>query len=381
MRLRRRPRASGTARVPRLLPALALGYFAMTGVTLIVNALSAPRVRRRQRNDVAPPSPRMPVVLLPARNEEDNLALTLPGLLGQGAADVVVLDDESTDRTAAVATALGARVIAGSAQPSAEGGERWSGKNWACAQLAREIIALDDDALVVFTDADVFWQPGALESLAQIAREQNADVLTAFPRQLTPSFAERLLTPLIEASVLLHAPLPLVNQHTPPVANGQVLAFTAGAYRALGGHAAVASVLVEDVTLARRALAAGFRVVVALGDRGIQVRMYRSYGEGARGLSRSLRGLHGGSRTALVGTAALMLACYTLPWFLPADRWVWLWRCGTLVQRTAANLVSGRRSPLDLLEGLLGPLTPLLALDLYRRALTGKIVWKDRPYA
>jgi glycosyltransferase involved in cell wall biosynthesis len=92
---------------------------------------------------------------VPARDEAAVLSETLPTWLAQGADELCVLDDGSTDATPRLlAAAAGVRVLRGAPLPPG-----WTGKNWACHQLGE---AATGDVLV-FTDADVSWRPGALD--------------------------------------------------------------------------------------------------------------------------------------------------------------------------------------------------------------------------
>ncbi|AFD24663.1 Glycosyl transferase, family 2 [Deinococcus gobiensis I-0] len=140
------------------------------------------------------------------------------------------------------------------------------------------------------------------------------------------------------------------------------MAVRRAAYRRAGGHAAVRAELLEDTQLARRLKAAGGRVVPALGQGCVEVTMYRSYRESLGGFGKNALGVHLDSRALLLGLGLWHLLAYTLPWLRPASPGVWALRVAGLSERALVNLVSGRRRVPDLAEGLLGPLTPLLAL-------------------
>ncbi|MFC5848383.1 glycosyltransferase [Deinococcus petrolearius] len=345
---------------------LTRGFMTYKVVTLLHNALAFPRLRPA----VTPPGARVSL-LVPARDEAHNLARTLPGLLAQGA-EVIVLDDHSSDDTAAVAARLGARVLRGAPLPPG-----WTGKAWACQQLAGAATG----ELLVFTDADVFWHPGALGGLLREQAASGADLLSVWPRQDNRTLGERLITPLVEVTLLVGLPFAFLRLPSPRAgaANGQVMAFRRAPYEALGGHAAVRGELLEDVQFAYRLRAAGGRQSLALGQRCVGVRMYRSYPASVRGLGKSLLAVHGGHRARLPLTLGLQFALYTLPWLLRVPGWRWL-RLASVLERPLVNLISGRRRGADLAEGLLGPLMPLLMLPAYVRALRRRAVWKGRAY-
>lgn len=370
---------------------LALGYLSYRAVMLSINAATLPRLRPggdvdRSRAEHPPASrPRRVSLLVPARDEAANLATTVPALLGQGADAVVVLDDASTDATAQIANDAGARVVPGRPLP-----DGWVGKTWACHQLAdiaradANLYAGDDDAddVLVFTDADVTWHPGALDAVLAAMDRAGAGLLTVFPRQRIGGLGERLITPLVDAAFLGHLPAILMRTRFGlTAANGQVMAFRRAAYDAADGHAGVADALVEDLALGATTRRAGGRVVVALGGEAIDVRMYTGYAASVAGFAKSARGVHGESRVILAGSALWFVMMYALPWVLPATPVLRAARAAGIADRAVVNLITGRSSPADLAEGLLGPVTPLLTLPVYWRALRRPPQWKGRTYS
>lgn len=371
---------------------IALGYLAYRALTLASNVGGLHRLGDDGPVDAAPTSPSRRYrisLLVPARDEEHTLPSTLPLLLAQGADEVVVLDDHSRDATARVARELGARVLTGEPLP-----DGWIGKTWACQQLADAVTASDAEGagqdgdaderehLLVFTDADVTWRPGALDELVAEMDRGRTDLLTVFPRHLVGSFGERLMVPLVDAAFVGHAPVPIIRSRRRGAlaANGQVMAFRRAAYELAGGHASVRGELVEDVRLARRARDAGARFDVVLGGAAIEVRMYDSYAAAVEGMAKSMPGLHRESRLVMVGAAAWFLMTYTLPWLLPATPLVRLVRALGLVDRAAVNLLVGRTRPVELAETLLGPISPLAVLPAYAKAISGRLTWRGRTY-
>lgn len=362
--MRGRPGLARTYRVT------AAGFFGYKALTLLVNVLTYPRLSPRP---LPPGRPRVSL-LIPARNEAHNLPRTLPGLLAQGADEVLVLDDGSTDGTAEVAARLGAQVLTGAPLPPG-----WHGKPWACQQLGEAATG----ELLVFTDADVEWHPGALGAVLHEFARSGADLLSVYPQQRPVTPGERLLTPLVDAVLLTFLPHPLLRFPHPSAAaaNGQLIVLRRETYRRVGGHALVHSELLEDVAFARRVKARGGRLGLALGRGVLTVRMYRDYPSSVAGFGKNMGSFHGRSRALLAASLGWHLAAYTLPWLLPGrGPGVWLLRLAGLAERPAVNLLTGRRRPADLAEGLLTPVTPLLALPVYRRAMRRKVAWKGREY-
>uniref|UniRef100_UPI0037BF2F9B glycosyltransferase n=1 Tax=Deinococcus multiflagellatus TaxID=1656887 RepID=UPI0037BF2F9B len=339
-------------------------------LTLAVNALTFPRLRPAPTPQTGP----RVSILIPARDEAHNLPHTLPGVLAQGAHEVLVLDDGSTDGTAEVARTLGARVMAGTPRP-----DGWHGKPWACQQLLR--AAAGD--ILIFTDADVSWKGGALGGLLREMNGSGADLLSIQPRQDNRRPGERLLTPLVDAAVLSYFPYPLLRMRPPhplaTIANGQVMAYRRAALLRVGGYAAVRAQVLEDTVMARQLGGLGLIVSTAMGRDCISVRMYRSYPDSVAGFGKNALPIHLNSRLLMTLSMALHFAGHTLPWLLPVPGGRVL-RAASVLERLTVNLIAGRRRPADLAEGLLGPVTPLLALPVYLRAVKRRVTWKGREY-
>ncbi|GGJ76369.1 glycosyltransferase [Deinococcus aquiradiocola] len=351
----------------------ALAFVAFKGAVLLVNALTFPRLQPHARP--RPTRPGRVSLLVPARDETVNLRRTLPALLSQGAHEVIVLDDHSTDGTADLARTLGARVLQGAPLP-----DGWYGKPWACQQLGE---AATGDTLI-FTDADVTWSEGALPAVLDALDVSGAALLSVLPRPAHLMPGARLLTPLVDAVVLSWLPFPLLRARPAWLtsANGQLMAFRRDAYTRAGGYRAVKAEMLEDTVFARRLKRAGERTSLALGGQAVQVTMYAGYRDSVRGFSKNALPIHAHSRALLLASLAAHLLVYTVPWLLPArhSRAMWALRLVSLGERGAVNLVTGRRRVPDLLESLLGPVTPLLALPGYLLALRRTVRWKGRTY-
>ena len=179
----------------------------------------------------------------------------------------------------------------------------WIGKNWACHQLAE--AATGD--LLVFCDADVVLAPGALEAVWAHQHRQRAEVFSVFPRQEARGLGERMVVPLIDENLLAFLPHQLLDAPVPAaaVANGQLLAFLRPAYHVVGGHEAVASEIVEDLALGRRARRVGLKLGLSLGGDLVGVRMYDGYASVVAGMGKSMRAAHGANDVALVGERCL----------------------------------------------------------------------------
>lgn len=256
---------------------------------LLLIALS--NLRALRRLGTYPLPPRFPglSILVPARNEEGNIGPCVQSLLAQKYPDfeVLVLDDESTDRTGEILEALAARdnrlrVLRG--QPLPPG---WLGKHWACHQLAQ--VASGD--LLLFTDADTRHHPHALRDAVAALIVEEADLLTAIPRQDVVTWAERLIVPIFPWSILSFLPLCLAHRSRRPSLSaslGQFMLFRRRAYEHVGGHAAVREDAVDDIALGRQIKAHGLRWRLLDGSERICCRMYHGLQEAYEGFSKNL---------------------------------------------------------------------------------------------
>ncbi len=228
-------------------------------------------------------------ILVPARNEEKNIATCIHSLLAQDYPDfeVIVIDDQSNDATPAILAQIASlepqlRVLNGS--PPSEG---WLGKNWACFQLFQQ--AQGD--LLLFTDADTFHQPQTLRAIVTALIGEQADLLTGFPRQEMYTWGERLLVPFFTWAFYCFNPLVITYRLRLPAlsdAVGQMMLFRRQAYQAIGGHEGIRASIIDDLTLARRIKAAGLRWRVAYIADLIQCRMYAGGRAAFHGFTKNL---------------------------------------------------------------------------------------------
>jgi len=226
-----------------------------------------PTLRRKERAAPrAAPWPRLSVII-PARNEALRISPLLASLAQQSAAphEILVVDDNSSDDTAAVARRLGARVLPG--QPLPPG---WAGKNWACWQGAQQSAG----DLLLFLDADTWLEPQALAGLVE-ARERCGGLLTVQPYHVTRAAYEQLSAFFnIVLMASLNAFTPLRRWLKPGGGFGPCLLCPREEYFALGGHSVVKEEVLEDLALAKRALRRGIPVACYGGRGAVSFRMY-----------------------------------------------------------------------------------------------------------
>jgi Glycosyl transferase family 2 len=223
-------------------------------------------------------------VIVPARNEEANLRACLESLLVQVGIEfeIIVVDDGSTDRTRAIAESFPAvRVITPSPLPPG-----WTGKNNAVAAGAREARG----EWLLFTDADTVHKPGSLARAAAEVEQHHADLLSYSPEQEVHGFWEKAIMPVIFAELArTYRPSDVSDPRLPAAAaNGQYLLIRRRAYDAVGGHAAVATSLLEDVALARAVKSSGRRIFFRFGGDAVRTRMYRTLPQLVEGWTKNL---------------------------------------------------------------------------------------------
>jgi chlorobactene glucosyltransferase len=266
---------------------------ALTCIFVLANVLFAVRsldvVRRSRTNiETREPDDALPSlsIVVPARNEERQIERCIRSLLATRHPDfeVVAVDDQSDDATRPILDHLAATsprltVVAGELLPTG-----WVGKPWALMQGAR--VARGE--WLLFTDADTEHEALAASSALQWAIGRGYDVVSLLTDQETGGAAERLFLPAILYVILLGiGPLDDINDPRKPeiaLFNGQYVLASRAAYDAIGGHAAVAGEIAEDLELARRFKSDGrFRTLLIGGDSLVRTRMYRSFGEIWRG--------------------------------------------------------------------------------------------------
>ena len=381
--------------------ALLLRDLALAAVAVVAAGVPAVLFARNLRRFRPPPEP-VPgtptpalSVLVPARNEEATLAGALEAILASRGVELeaIVLDDASEDATAAVAAAVAARdprVVVEAAPPLPAG---WSGKQHACWTLAR----LARHPRLVFVDADVRLAPDALARAAAFQEAAGAPLVTGFPRQLTGSFLERLLLPLIHWVLLGFLPMGRMRRRLDTAYGagcGQLVVARRDAYFAAGGHAAIHASLHDGVALPRAFRRAGFATDLFDASPVASCRMYRGAGEVWRGLGKNaVEGL--AAPRLIVGVSALLLAGQVLPPALAAAAllpggWrpappVALLVAAACVLAWAPRWAAARRFGQSRLGALLHPLGVLALLAIQWQALARHLAgrpaaWKGRRY-
>ena len=244
-------------------------------------------------------------VLIPMRNEEENVEGCLKSVLNSellGVSKVFVLDDGSSDSTAELIGQFKVDKLIGTQPPTG-----WLGKVWACHNLAQ----VGSGKYLVFIDADVRLHPYAIASAITKMNKFGWDFISPYPRQISGSFLEKLIQPLLQWSWLASVPLRIAEKfpnRSMTIANGQFFIVKRSAYNTSGGHAAIPDEVLDDLELARLLISKGFKGGVADGSAVASCRMYKRNSQLIDGYTKSLWKAFGGQFGTLV---AIFLLYFT----------------------------------------------------------------------
>lgn len=328
--------------------------------------------------------------IVPARNEEATIDAAVESLaLQPEIIEIIVINDQSTDGTSAKLAQLSAKypqlhVIETQALPPG-----WVGKNYAVSLGAAQ--ATGD--WLLFTDADGVHLPGSTAHALADAAETRADLVSYSPEQETRTWWERALIPFIYTRLAQKFSYDAVNDPSSPAAaaSGQYLMIRRQDYERIGGHAAVAGEVLEDVALALIAKHSGMRLHFASGHGIMRVRMYRTFGAMWEGWTKNLYSLM--CRTADGKSRSASRELFgVIPWiplllllFTAAHLTLGLVGLGLLAGRHAAYAATLRRNRFP--AGV--ALYYMPAVALYAAALMtselryqrGTVTWKGRDYS
>jgi 4,4'-diaponeurosporenoate glycosyltransferase len=223
-------------------------------------------IRRIPRCSVAMTAPETSVsIVIPARNEAQNLPHLLKSIAFAGShLEVLVVDDDSTDDTAAVASGLGAKVLRSAPKPTG-----WTGKCWACFQGAQSATG----ELLLFLDADTSFQPGGLDRMIYSWMRAGSPntVLSVLPYHAMKAPYEQLA---LIFNILMAAGAGGFGAVAAPRLFGQSLLISRSLYFKAGGHAAVADVVLENLRWAGLLRQFGAKIICLGGQGTLHMRMF-----------------------------------------------------------------------------------------------------------
>jgi chlorobactene glucosyltransferase len=335
-------------------------------------------------------------IVVPARNEADNIATCVTSLLGQEhpRVEVIVVDDASTDATPAILARLGREHPAGTRLRTmrvAALPPGWAGKPHALhvgASAAR-------GEWLLFTDADTEHAPGALGAALAQANAQRADLFSLLTAQVLPDFWNRVLMPIAFMGIAAQYPIRQVNDplRALAIANGQYILIRRAVYDALGGYACprLRRSVVDDRDLAAEVKRAGYKLVLADGRAFVRTRMYRDLAGHWHGWGKNAVAGSRGGPLAFAGMSASLLALSVAPLAmllagLARRRGAWL---AAGAAQTAATVLYRRQVdralevpwPYDWTQPLGGAVFSAILARAAWRKLSGKgVEWSGRVY-
>jgi len=258
-------------------------------------------------------------VLIPARNEENNIVNILNDLINQDYSniEIIVFDDQSEDRTADIVSGFMLRddrikLIRSGGLP-----DGWLGKNHACHSLAKDA----GGKYLLFLDADVRVKGNIINKAVSFAKRHDLALISIFPKQIIVSAGERATVPVMNYILLSLLPLILVRRSRYPslaAANGQFMFFRADAYRSVEPHMIMKDKKVEDILTARHFKRRGLAIACLVGAEDISCRMYTGFRDAAEGFSKNVVEFFGNSFMAalmfwLITTLGFMPVLFFLP--------------------------------------------------------------------
>jgi chlorobactene glucosyltransferase len=226
-------------------------------------------------------------IMVPARNEAENIKMCVTSLLKQDYAniEILILDDNSTDDTSLIVKRIAekdSRVKLITGKPLKDG---WIGKSYACHQLAKHARG----RYFLFTDADTLYFKNAVSSTIGCLIKNKLDALSAIPKQIMVGIHERLVVTWVHFGILSLLPLILIKKSKYPLfctANGQCMLFKREVYRKIGGHKSIKTKILEDIHISKQVKRHGYRFMLFDGSKNIYCRMYRNFRGLIKGFSK-----------------------------------------------------------------------------------------------
>jgi glycosyltransferase involved in cell wall biosynthesis len=308
-------------------------------------------------------------ILIPMRNEEANAAPCLTAILKTLEVlnfRIYVLNDNSSDKTLEELKNFPVNILNGENLP-----DGWLGKNFACHRLAQ----VSTSEYLVFLDADVRISEYAVASAIRRLEALGWDFISPYPKQLTGTFAEKLIQPLLQWSWLASVPLRIAEifpNRSMTIANGQFLLVRRSSYLAVGGHEAIKNEVLDDLELARLLVATGFKGGVAEGSEVASCRMYQSASQLQDGYTKSLWKAFGGKLGTIF--AVVLLATTGIGSFFTSTFAFTLIILSRLIAtfKTKSNPIYALLHPISV-----GYLIYLIALS-WKRKSANKLSWRGR---
>ena len=296
-------------------------------LNLVINNFVFKNIENYSLTDQVLKNPPLISILIPARNEAENIVRCLRSLLKQDYPnlEIIVLNDNSTDGTSKVVKVITEkenriRLVEGA--PLEDG---WTGKNFASHQLSKYAKG----EYFIFTDADTLHFPKTVSSAFAALITTKVDALSIYPRQIMVTFAERMTVPIINIALQCFIPFILIKKSKSPLfctALGQFMMFKREVYEKIGGYESIKGHMVDDIQISKRVKKSGFKFMIFDGRNTIYCRMYKNLKGVVIGLAKSIYPAFNGNILALFSFTGLLTTTFLVPFtLLPLGAFLFDW--------------------------------------------------------
>ncbi|MDC7235571.1 MAG: glycosyltransferase [Spirochaetales bacterium] len=275
-------------------------------------------------------------VMVPARNEEDNIRECIESLLNQDYPDyeILVIDDNSTDSTHAILKEMAGQheklsVYTGSKLP-----EGWYGKPWALQQLSHYAAG----EYFLFSDADTIHKTNSLSFIITNMMHHKADLISGLPNELIKSFGELINVPILYIMTSVIMPLPAIDLMKWKQASyclGQYFCIKAEVYNKIGGFEHVKHFITEDVAFGKEVKHRGYKTMFLDAQKYVDCHMYDNFADAFRGFGKNIYSSIGFRIILYILTFILIFMTVNLPFFVFAKALF----TGTMTTLVAAPII------------------------------------------
>lgn len=335
------------------------------------------------RNDYhksVPESTHRVSVVIPARNEEQNIAALLNDLRVQTYKnlEIIVVDDHSTDNTAALVRQAMLADDRIQLIESAELEKGWLGKNFACYQGAKKSTG----KYLLFLDADVKLGNHLIYKMLGYLQHKKLNFVSVFPKQIMLSGGEKSVVPIMNYILLSLLPLFLISKTkftSVSAANGQFMLFDAEVYTSMQPHKIFKHEKVEDIQIARYLKKYKFSIDCLTGNEDLGCRMYHNYNDALNGFSKNMAAFFGNSHLLgfvfwLITTFGVVLVAMYMHW-----SWLALFIAGMILTRIFISMGSMQNILMNLIYSVPQQLNMgyILLLSVWKK-MNKTLEWKGR---
>lgn len=361
-----------------------IGLLSFQLLFVVWNIATFPSMKKSGQETAA--SPRFSV-LIPARNEEINIKDCLESVLDQTylPAEIVVLNDHSTDQTRAIVEEIAKKQSSVQLIEGAELPVGWMGKSFACHQLADRAKG----NWFVFLDADARLEKDALAKLIPIIEKQQTGIISGFPRQVLGTWMEKLVVTLMQFVIICHLPIRYVQKSKSPLfaaAHGAFIVVDKESYQKVGGHEAIKSSLLDDMQLMKQFKLFGYPATLAKIDHAVHMRMYRNAKEVWQGYQKNLFAGLNRNIFLFVMIFSYYSLLYLIPWVALLFGGSFIYVCLAYGLATITKIIIDLSNRAFTLASLLLPVSIVLMLAIATDSLRLSYqkqgyVWKGRRYS